>query len=361
MGRLNLLQTSSLRGFEGTWPQASLSESDIHWARRNLVRDKDGICSFQNNSQSRSSAGVNFEDYVPLLPKKWEDRVVFEDGKNHPRVLLQMGRHYDFREKFELAYAERDPAIAPHVMFQSLSPGNDAVALGFIKECGPLFLDDFDLHANIWVDLNDFWIKHSRFVAIVRLYEQLEECEALRAALSNMLQNLDSLNAAGPTPVGYIPDPQKNHPFLKLVDFSDFKSDEYNLRGGDGALEWKYPRLRKHARRIILAELTLQTNEGLRSGWENLAEEEGPGFRPIRIITSLWAALWEMFGLETWRGYSWRSCKICGMYFYPMQTNSDCCNPQHQALWSKREYARKRRTAEKGKSAKKRKMTEKRT
>lgn len=361
MGRLNLLQTSSLRGFEGTWPQASLSESDILWARRNLVRDKDGVSNLQNNPQFRNSTDVNFRDYVPSLPKKWEGRVVFEQGRSHPRVLLQMGRRYDFRERFEQAYAERDPAIAPHVMFQSLSPGNDAVALEFIKECGPLFLDDFDNQANVWVDLNDFWSKHARFRAIVRLYEELEGCETLRVALLSLLGNIESLNAAGPKPIGYIPDPQKTKPFEKLVDFSEFKPDEYSLRGRNNVLAWNHQRLRDHARTIILAELTLQTNDGLRSGWEYLPEEEGVGFRPIRIITSLWAAIWEMFGLETWRGYSWRSCRICSKYFYPMQANSDCCTPQHQALWSKREYARKRREAAREKAAKKRTKTKKRT
>jgi hypothetical protein len=103
----------------------------------------------------------------------------------------------------------------------------------------------------------------------------------------------------------------------------------------------------------------LQTFEGIRSGWKEIDEEEGMGFRPTRIVTSLWAAMWEMFGLETWRGYSWRSCKICSKYFYPLQVNSECCSPEHQALWSKRQYAKKRRESEKLTASKRRRQTNK--
>jgi hypothetical protein len=272
-----------------------------------------------------------------------------------------MGRRYDFRERFERAFAEREPDLAPHVMFRKLAPGNDAMALGFMKEFGPLSLRDFDHHANEWVNLNDFWSRHARFVAIVRLYESFDDCEALRNALVDLLGNIELINAVGPARVGCIPDPQKGQPYPEVIPLSMYEPSEYNQRERNGDLAWDHQHLRDHARKIIWAELTLQTHEGLRSGWGYVDEEDAARFRPTRIVTSLWAGMWEMFGLETWRGLSWRSCKICSKYFYPLQVNSECCSPEHQALWSKRQYAKRRRESEKRTASKRRRQTKKHT
>jgi len=360
MGRQKLLLSSSTHGFEGTWPEASLSQTDLSWARRNLIKGEDGLCNLQRDPKFQYESNKHFEEYVPILPEKWKDRVVFREGEPHPRVRLRMGRLYDIRERFQRAYDEREPDIAPHVMFRTLAPGNDALALGFMKEFGPLYLNDFDLHTNVLVDLNDFWNKHARFIAVVRLYELFDDCEALRSALADLLGNIELINAAGPAPVGCIPDPQKGQPFPEVIPLSVYEPNEYNLRGRNGDLAWNHQRLRDHARKIIWAELTLQTNEGLRSGWAIDKKEEAAKFRPVRVITSLWAAIWEMVGLESWRGHGWRACRDCGEYFYPNQVNSECC-PKHQALWSKRQYAKKRRELEKLAASKKDRRTKKRT
>jgi hypothetical protein len=237
-------------------------------------------------------------------------------------------------------------------MFRKLSPGIDAVALDFIREFGPLFLDDMTREPVVWIDLNDFWKRHARFVAIVRLYESINDCEQLRNTLISIAENIQSLDEAGPARIGMIPDTGKDTPFIRYVSLN--RPEDFRRVDEEGDLTWNHQCLQLHARELICAELILQTHDGIRSGWEENREEEGVGFRPTRIITSLWAGLWEMFGLDTWRGYSWKACRICSRYFYPMQANSECCTPQHQALWSKREYARKRRAAEKEKAAKKR-------
>lgn len=355
MGRRKLLLTSNVHRFEGSWLKASLSNEDMRWARMNLVKGKDGKCAFERRPDFKRDSCTSFAG--PTLLKNWLARVDFKADDVHPWVLVQMGPRYDFREKFEEAQNARDPELAPHVMFRKLSPGNDAAALGFIRDCGPLFLDDMTRNPIDWIDLNDFWMKHARFVAIVRLYEALGDCEGLRNALVSISENIDSLDAAGRQAVGMIPDAGKGTPFIRYVYLH--KPQDFRRVDQEGNLTWDHQLLRGHAREIIHAELILQTFDGIRSGWVELDEEEGLGFRPTRIVSSLWAAMWEMFGLETWRGYSWRSCRFCGKYFYPLQVNSECCNPEHQALWSKRQYAKKRRESEKLTASRKRRRTKK--
>ncbi len=355
MGRRKLLLTSNVHRFEGSWPNASLSDEDLKWARRNLVKGTDGKCEFERRRgfrRDRPTTSIRVS-----LPKDWAWRVNFKTGEVHPWVRVQLGARYDFREKFNEALNARDPELAPHVMFRRLTPGNDAVALGFIRDCGPLFLDDMTRNPIVWIDLNDFWRRHARFVAIVRLYETLDDCERLRNALASMVENLQSLNEAGPQEIGKIPDTGRNTPFIRYVYLHE--PQEFGRVDQDGDLTWDHQRLRDHAREIIQAELILQTFEGIRSGWVELDEEEGFGFRPTRIATSLSAAIWEMFGLDTWRGYGWRSCRECAKYFYPSQVNSECCCPEHQALWSKRQYAKKRRESEKLAAFKRRRQTRK--
>jgi hypothetical protein len=329
--------------FEGSWPQASLSIKDLRWARENLVKGADGNCAFERGPRFSRDSLTNFPP--PILPESWNSRVDFKRDKAHPDVLVQMGKRYDFRAKFDQAQAERDPELAPHVMFLKLSHGNEASALGFIQECGPLFLNDMTRDAIIWVDLDDFWKRHARFVAVVRLFETMNDCENLRKALIHISENIASLNTAGEQELGMIPHSHENMPFIRSVVI--YSPREFRKVDQDGDPVWHHKLLRQHAREILWAELTLQTNDGLRSGWEMVDEEEGMGFRPTRIVTSLWAAMWEMVGLETWRGYSWRSCRECGKYFYPLQSNSECCTPKHQTLWSKREYARRSRESQK--------------
>jgi hypothetical protein len=255
-----------------------------------------------------------------------------------------MGAKYEFRQMFEKAQEQRDPELAPHVRFRRLAPGNAAVALDFIRDFGPLHLTDMTRNPIVWIDLNDFWRRHARFVAVVRLYEALHDCKGLLQALVDIADNISSLDGVEPAKLGMIPDTHKDSPYIRYAYINS--SDDYRKVNQFGDPMYDHRDLRDWSRDLIRAELILQTHEGIRSGWEELDENEGLGFRPTRVVTSLWAAMWEMFGLDTWRGFGWRSCRICGKYFYPLQLNSECCNPEHQALWSKREYARRRRFEE---------------
>jgi hypothetical protein len=343
MGRRDVLQSSTYVDITGNWCQADLTDEDILWARRNLVPDKQGHCKFE-----RMDAFTRSEDEPTTmwsLPKDWTGRVRFRRGEQHPWILVQMGERYRLRDFSQNARLRRDPELAPHVSFRKLSHGNAGVALGFLKEFGPLFLNDMTRKPLVWIDLNDFWRKHTRYVAILRLYEALDDYEQLLEAVLNVARNIETLDAAGPATLGSIPHTHKDTPYIRVVSIRP--PEDYLMKDRDGDPFIPLSSLRNLARDLIQSELILHTHKDIGSSWLAVEEDDTFKFRPERTILSLWAGLWEMFGLDTWSGYGWKACQICGKYFYPPQRNSDCCTPAHQALWSKRVYARRVRQAKK--------------
>jgi hypothetical protein len=336
MGRRNLLRSSSYPDVTGNWRRARLADADIFWARQNLTPDARGATRFE---QRESFVRVEREpNAYGLLPPDLSDRVCFREGEKYPLLLIQTtNQTYKLRELAEEARLRRDPELAPHVNFRKLAHGNTAVAWGFLKEFGPLTLGSMDPSEVCWVDLNDFWRRHSRFVAISRLYENLGNREELRKAFLDMVRDLDSLNAAGPAKLGWLPDQGK-----KFIAYARIRTPEA-YSSGDQDPWLNHELLRIDARELIFAELTLQTEGGIGTSWIPVEEDGIIKFRPERVILSLWAGIWERFGLDTWTGMTWRACRVCGKYFYPLQRNSDCCTPEHQARWSKREYARRAR------------------
>ncbi len=218
------------------------------------------------------------------------------DGRPHPQVQVRIGEQYDFRDAFHRAQAERDPQFAPHIGFLKLAPGNDAVALGFIRECGPLFRKTWDAGKTVQIDLNDFWLRHSRFVAIAKIYEAFSDPESLYSAMAEVSKNQDQLDEAGPASIGCIPDNDGQNKYTRLgyLDPPEF----YLRKNPDGSSFLELELVKSQARKILFSELTLQTHEGIRSGW-TLAQEvdnDQIAFRPTRVLTSLWAAIWEMLG-----------------------------------------------------------------
>lgn len=361
MGKLNLLRNSTGAEFQGTWFKAQLTGKDLIWARTNLVKGSDGRCILERQPRKQMPVDLPYPDFVTSVRagRFLGPNDVHYDGRPHPQVQVRIGEQYDFREAFHRAQAERDPELAPHIGFLKLAPGNDAVALGFIRECGPLFRKTWDAGEIVQVDLNDFWLKHSRFVAIARIFEAFSDPQSLYSVMADVSKNQDQLDQAGPASIGSIPDNDDQGKYTRLgyLDPHEF----YLRKNPDGSSFLELELVRSQARKILFSELTLQTHEGIRSGWA-LAQEVDDGqiaFRPTRVVTSLWAAMWEMLGLETSRGWGWKSCRICARYFYPLQHNSDCCNPEHQALWSKRRYAKRRRDSEKLAASKRHRPTRK--
>jgi hypothetical protein len=352
MGRREVLQSSTYRDITGNWWRARLTDDDFRWAQRNLVPDKSGRCDVERSPTFKRLEGN--PPAAPTVPADWGRRVCFSTTQEHPWVLMEFGEQYRLREIAETARLHRDPELAPHVAFRKLKHGNNAVALGFLKDFGPLFRDDWSSNALTWVNLDDFWRKHARFVAVMRLYEAMNDYEQLRDVWLDVARNVAALDKAGPAALGMIPHTQKGIPYLRRAYV--YGPEDYLLTEADGDQKgqpiWPLHTLQLFARELIVSELTLQTHAGLASTWIVELEDGAPKFRPERAVLSLWAGMWELFGLDTCSGNGWRVCKICGKYFYPLQRNSNCCNPIHQALWSKRDYARKVRSGTQAKTRK---------
>jgi hypothetical protein len=228
--------------------------------------------------------------------------------------------------------AQSDPALAPHVQFRMLKHRDHAEALLFLKSWGPLTLNNLDQSDSAAVDLNDFWHKHNWFVAVAQLYEALEEPRELKRAWQRLVDQAVASACADQA------HSQSNSTMRIEFDTDRYRPDVILFEAPHHGVSGKL------ASDFILGELKSNTQAASSTSWEVVSQTSQLSFRPIRFCSSLWAAMWEMFGLDTERGFAWRSCRICKKYFYPDQVNSMCCTPQHQSLWSKRQWARRSRS-----------------
>jgi hypothetical protein len=325
MGRKNYLDPSYVLDIRGEWRRSVISEEALAWARTNLSR-RDG----EPNPHSGSFAKSTTVSTAPIdqdLSAGGTPKFQFKKGKVHPTVLLERGDSYYFFDGLSVAAEKSDPTGAPHIQFRMLTDGDDAGALLFLKNWGPLCDIRWRKSDLVLVDLNDFWYRHLWFVAVTKLFESLDEPLELIDTVKWWKDRKDSLRiaAAACTESG-------SSPFLAYIDSIDTYPDAVHLAGNRDSLQ------------AVVADFLVFQFPQHTGGWRVASYAPRLSFRPVRTITSLWAALWEIFVLETQIGSGWRSCRICGKYFYPRQNNSRCCTPAHQALWSKRCWARRNRS-----------------
>jgi hypothetical protein len=192
-----------------------------------------------------------------------------------------------------------------------------------------------------WVNLSDFWSRHMRFVGVVQLWESRHDAEALRESWRWIHERLDKINSVGPAEFGAVPDWnfEKYHEFPGVLPWQ---------RGGiEERLQLPYPSLLQTAQEVVHCELNLHTQE-CRQIWmmRPLDSSRDVTFEPIRSYGSLWGAIWDLFGQDICTlTHGWCVCLECGRRFYPKDHRSVCCTSKHQALWSKRKWAREHRKA----------------
>ena len=348
--RSKVFQKFSTMPIEATWWRADITNEDLSWIRQNLGRDLEGQKRFKVLAR-----GVGLPAGFPEHPLP----VAFYEGERAPRVMIALGERYDFRRAYLKSREDRDPYLSPHGSFRHLEPGYHFHAFQFMQEFGPLFIEsDTRLRGDTWwLNLSDFWHRHARFVAVANLWEDRFQPEKLRDHWTYIGANRELLDRAGAAPLGYIPDPKHKHIRICSPMPWEWAPFKWELPGSDSLL-------RSLVYELIHSELILHTQDCVQT-WtrrtvphdEFIWDEE---FAPTRAFTSLWAVIWELFGLDVEHAYSWKLCQECGRLFYPKDRRSVCCNTEHQSLWSKRQWARRHRTSKapnRGNEAKEARMT----
>jgi len=334
---------------ESQWWRAEIGGQEIAWVQQNLGRNLAGLQHFRTAAPDvrLSDAGV-----YPGCP--WRDRIIYVEGESAPRVLIFLGKKYDFRAGYAKARKEHDPHLSPHGLFRGLETGFHKHAFQFMKEFGPLFINEPNRLPGepLWISLSEFWNRHARFEAVAKLWEDRFDPDKLSADWTAMGEQHEKLNAGGAAPLGYIPD--STYGFVRLCSKLPWEREGHELE----ALHLPNS-LRGLVNELLYCELILHTQDCVQT-WtrKSIPHEQfiwDEMFEPTRAYTSLWSAIWELFGLDT-RQYGWRICQICGRFFYPGDRRSVCCSTEHQSLWSKRMWAQQHRA-----SKRKRKTSRKRT
>lgn len=295
-------------------------------------------------------------------------------------LRVELTESYDASDYYNRGRRDRKAIISPHASFLQLQPDDQAAALGFLETFGPLELNaphaelELDTQARAisfvelgtespekmppigvyyWWNLDDFWSKHARYLAVHRIWNALlREPNELVQAWLVLFEDAEKISKAG----GHL---------LKLMPI---QSTGLEPRAATGAAEegvaigigtdWKErlpgferwvrkasPReLRDAAAALILSELSNHSGSKLRS-WTRADVPGGRfGFRPVYENDSLWSFLWECFGHDTYNGVGLRLCPNDGKPFYPPRKDRFCCTAREQELSSKRRWWAKNRT-----------------
>jgi hypothetical protein len=299
---------------------------------------------------------------VPRISRKWwKDNRDWADG-TVPAIPLDGGSFYDVREAHRRAHDQHDPLLAPHGMFRALPPGRNTGALEFVEKFGPL---DGSLMQGKPADLvfDDFWLKHLRYVSVVRLWE-VRDTEALRSAFSDLYKNLDQIHFAEGSERFEDAPPNRTWGWgrfgavplypLGTTDASrrripmPWEKAECNFEEWLGGT--KFAELREAAITILHHELNLHVRRRP-VGWLRTDSYSGDPLEPVSFqlfvgAGNLWERIWELTGLDTAPTRSWRICPHCNTIFYPKRSDQFYCTSREQVLASKRNYIRARRERE---------------
>ncbi len=326
---------------ESLWWRGIITKDDLSWVRQNLGRSSYGFGAFETISSSR---------LLPVGPlgRTWDQRIRFVEGEGAPHINVPIGERYDYHQDYERARRERDPHLSPHGLFRVIENGFHFHALQFMQQFGPLTLKPHSLTGKgaEWISLSDFWDKHARFVGVSRLWEHRSDVQQLTDAWRWIFERREQINRVGPALFGYMP----------LWEVDKYSPPPEGLlwerqEGFESALKnfADFGILQKYSLDVIQSELNAHTADCRQIWMMNPIgnESQDVTFKPIRGFSSLWGGIWDLFGQDASAlTYSWRVCLECGRLFYPRDHRSMCCTTEHQALWSKRKWAREhRRTA----------------
>jgi hypothetical protein len=276
-------------------------------------------------------------------------------------IPLRRGSRYDIQEAHRHAHKQRDPLLAPHGFFRALPFKRNTAAIEFVERFGPFTWPNIAGEKPELV-LCDFWDKHLRYVSVVRLWEGRDDEGQLRAAFANLYKNIDRIHCAdGWEPLDSARPELANDWFaLGCVPRCPLGGSSASGRRrrlpwekGEGTFgEWlgetPFEELREAAIGVFHGELNAHLFDR-KPVWlrREVDDPEQPlSFQLSLTRVNLWQIIWEITGLDTDEGRSWRICPSCNLVFYPKRSDQYYCRSEEQVRASKRNYARVRRQRE---------------
>jgi hypothetical protein len=336
------------------WPRTHFSSDAMHWWRANwqalpaqgAVRE----ISAEIETTPVTKRAISPGDFAWVMTEtdEWAPCVAIESDSTED--------FYDIDAAYEEARISLDPSLSPHGAFRALEHGNHAAAVEFTNRFGLLSLPVpgpslhggacapfFRVRDRRWMNLDHFWSRHARYVAISALWEPYSGSGpgTLPQAWAQLIARLDEINKLGPS----LLDPTDDVRVLTWKDFPIY-ADKNALR------EWlRHPGRQGLMRSMILGTVEREINlhaSDCQPWWHRIEKSGKIGFALALSTMSLWAAIWQLFARDT-LGVGWRVCPHCNKIFYPPRKDRFYCTPeiqQHQSkrAWDKRKRRQDRRT-----------------
>lgn len=288
---------------------------------------------------------------------KW---IESEAGGCVPCVRFEEGEGaldlYDPDVAYEAARANLDASQSPHTAFRALESGDYLGAVEFLQRFGPLSLEEpsrlpeaaFLWESNLrWLNLDHFWARHRRYVAIAKLWEACLGIGPINIsrAWADLVDALDEINRFGLVLLDPAKDPRIEGwaDFPGTVDRKKFR-DWLKRPGNVGPS-------REIALTTVEAEINRHAAADCRPWWHRIEKDRKPAFALSLRTMSLWGAIWQFFARDT-LGLGWRVCPHCNRVFYPPRKDRFFCTTELQQLHSKRQWAKKDRRLRRRKGTK---------
>ncbi len=298
---------------------------------------------------------------IPLLSREWWKANRDWADNEFPLIPLRRADSYDVIEAYRRAHTKRDPLLAPHGFFRKLPSKRTTAALEFVERFGPL---DWPVTGEEpMFELYDFWLKHLRYVSVVRLWEERDSESGLRSALADLHKNIEDIHLAEGTEKLQDAPPHLGRFFMQgvvpLYPLGTVNAariccpmpwERAQLSFEDWLSRTVFDELREAAIEIFHLELNLHLI-GREARWYRMDKALYDPHLPVSFqlfvgVGNLWQRIWELTGLDTARVSSWRLCPACNVIFYPKRSDQYYCKSKEQILASKRNYARARRGRE---------------
>jgi hypothetical protein len=188
------------------------------------------------------------------------------------------------------------------------------------------------------VNLDEFWSMHLRFRLVTELWDSLHHRDALSQAFLRISQNRERASNYQEFALATEASP----PPATTVRAYQFPWE----RSRQSFEEWlqtvKIADLRKAALYLVNIELNIHSR-AFRFIWGRGWEASASKFSPVIWLDSLWASMWQFWGMDTNAGITARRCPHCQKLFYPKRRDRFYCTARQQSLASKRRYAARMR------------------